>query len=113
MISIRMRPLQMFPAPAEAGQVGPDDPVDLLLACHMRIRHFGQLASALPGAQEAGAADVIDAAQRLHRYFTVALPLHVADEDESVRPRLDAHAPPPGLRDAMEAMTPTPMPMRT
>lgn len=38
----------------------------------------------------------------MRRYFAVALPLHVLDEDESIAPRLAAAAP--ELRDALAAM---------
>ena len=63
------------------------DAVDLLLSCHQRIRHFTAMARRLaaPGAppDQIGAA-----AQAVHRYYSVALPLHEADENQSVYPRL-------------------------
>ena len=34
--------------------------------------------------------EVVQAASGAHRYYTVSLPLHEADEEETVRPRLDA-----------------------
>ena len=63
------------------------EPAALLLECHQRIRHFCSLARRLtePGISEDTTAD---AAHRVHRYFTEALPLHAADEDETLEPRL-------------------------
>ena len=56
-----------------------EDVVDLLLACHDRIRSFIGMArriAAAPGP------DVRDAAGQVRRYFAEAFPLHVADEEE-------------------------------
>jgi hemerythrin-like domain-containing protein len=58
-----------------------------LLDCHERIRRFCAMAKRLAaGAPEKEARD---AAAELHRYFAIALPLHMADEEESLRPRLE------------------------
>lgn len=79
------------------------DAVDLLLGCHRRIRHFTSLAVALcqaaapPGQMAAAAAAV-------YRYYHQALPLHEADENLSVYPRLRAAAPPQALAEANQAM---------
>ena len=60
---------------------------DMLVDCHARIRHFCALGKRLA---EGGPVEQLrDAAGELGRYFGVALPLHVRDEDESVRPRLE------------------------
>jgi hemerythrin-like domain-containing protein len=69
-----------------------DEPsaVELLLACHERIRGQVDLARALVEARRAPGAVVADAARDLVRYHTVALPLHQEDEERSVRPRLEA-----------------------
>jgi len=56
------------------------DVVDLLLACHARIRRFIDLA------QRAG--DDAEVRATVIRYFTEALPLHVADEEELIAPRV-------------------------
>jgi iron-sulfur cluster repair protein YtfE (RIC family) len=64
------------------------DAVGLLLECHDRIRAFTALARRIA---EAGAPDretVVDAALRVRRYFTEALPLHAEDEERSILPRL-------------------------
>lgn len=62
--------------------------VDLLLACHGRIRSFLDLAVAVGERSEATDDDVADASARVRRYFADALPLHVEDEEEGVLPRL-------------------------
>jgi hypothetical protein len=68
---------------------------DLLLACHERIRRFTAMAVALaePAALTRPAVEIADAADAVRRYLALALPLHVADEDTSLTPRLLAHAP--------------------
>lgn len=67
---------------------GDGDVVDALVDCHKRIRAFLALARRLAAAGDVPEADARDAAARVRRYFTVALPLHALDEDESVLPRL-------------------------
>jgi hypothetical protein len=66
------------------------DPIAHLLACHARIRDHLALAKRLIGPEGAASSpsEVAAAGSALSRYFGVALPLHVADEEESLRPRL-------------------------
>lgn len=71
----------------------PSDVVGLLLECHERIRTFIGLASKLGKAQEPAMDEIRDAASRISRYFSEALPLHVADEEESILPRLAGRNP--------------------
>jgi len=66
----------------------PADIVDLLTECHERIRTFISLAVRLATSEGTSDADIRDAATRVTRYFSEALPLHVADEEESILPRL-------------------------
>ena len=73
----------------------------MLRGCHRRIRHFAALASRLAASPDAPAGEIADAAASIHRYFTVALPLHHADEEESIRPRLPRT---PGLERALASM---------
>lgn len=68
--------------------VVPADPAGLLLECHGRIREFVGLALRLGEARDADPESIRDAARRVRRYFTEALPLHAQDEEESVLPRL-------------------------
>jgi hemerythrin-like domain-containing protein len=63
-------------------------PVEHLLACHTRIRHFLSLATKLAETRGLADSEVSEAALLITRYFTQALPLHARDEDESVLPRL-------------------------
>src|SRR5512140_1897216 len=64
------------------------DAVDMLLACHQRIRNFTGIALRLAEVEGAGAPEIANAAEAVHRYYAIALPLHEADENESVYPRL-------------------------
>lgn len=74
--------------PAAAG-----DAVDLLLECHGRIRHFLAMARRIGEAPVGDVAEVADAAGRVVRYFTQALPLHARDEEDSILPRLRGRDP--------------------
>lgn len=60
----------------------------LLRGCHRRIRHFAALATRLAESPDARPEEIADAAASIHRYFTIALPLHHEDEESSIRPRL-------------------------
>jgi iron-sulfur cluster repair protein YtfE (RIC family) len=55
------------------------DVVDLLAACHEKIRKFSAMACAIANGQ---GADLREAAGAVRRYFAEAFPLHVADEEE-------------------------------
>jgi iron-sulfur cluster repair protein YtfE (RIC family) len=61
---------------------------EALLGCHARIRHFTEMACRLAHAHSAGPEEIIRGASAVHRYFTVALPLHEADENQSLHPRM-------------------------
>jgi hemerythrin-like domain-containing protein len=83
-----------LPLPAATVQLGrgprssPQDIVDLLLECHARIRRFIALARKLADNADAPSAEVAEAAGQICRYFSEALPLHAADEEQSIVPRL-------------------------
>jgi iron-sulfur cluster repair protein YtfE (RIC family) len=64
------------------------DIVDLLLDCHERIRSMTALARRLAEAEGLPEAEIVEAADRVRRYFGIALALHARDEDESLVPRL-------------------------
>lgn len=85
MLTIRRRNQALAPA---APSLAPAGAVAALLECHGRIREFIALARRLGEADEATPAEVAEAAARVVRYFTQALPLHARDEEESVAPRL-------------------------
>lgn len=69
-----------------------DDPIELLMACHGRVRHFAdltlKLAQYLPehGADQ----EAQQAANNILRYFDIAAPLHHEDEDNDLFPLLAA-----------------------
>lgn len=90
-----------FPQPSAPGET--PDVVELLLDCHQRIRHFTELARRLGEARALPADEVRIVAFRVRRYFTEALPLHVADEEEDLAPRLRGREP--ELDAALERMT--------
>ena len=65
-----------------------EDAVDLLTGCHDRIRHFTGVAVKLAHAQGESPEQIVQAAAGVHRYYAISLPLHEADEEQTVRPRL-------------------------
>lgn len=69
------------------------DAVARLTSCHQKIRHFSEVAVRLAHAQDASPADIVQASDGLYRYLSVALPLHEADENLSVHPRLRRAVP--------------------
>ena len=69
-------------------KAGAEDLTSLLLECHHRIRGFSALAEDVGRRVDLPEADVTAACDRCARYFSQALPLHVADEQESLLPRL-------------------------
>lgn len=81
LVSIRRR----APLPPERE---PDVLLQLLLACHARIRAFACLAEEMGRRRDLAPREVVEACQRCVRYFEEALPLHVQDEEKSLFPRL-------------------------
>jgi iron-sulfur cluster repair protein YtfE (RIC family) len=69
------------------------DVVAALAQCHDRIRATVALARTLAGSPDAAAAEIAEAAMRIRRYFTEALPRHVADEDDTIAPMLAGSDP--------------------
>jgi len=80
----------------------PADLVELLSECHLRIRSFTALAHRAATAN-ASATEISQACVDVERYFTQALPLHIADEEDSIEPRLRGLSPP--IDDALDAMS--------
>jgi iron-sulfur cluster repair protein YtfE (RIC family) len=80
----------MFPTIRTKPREESDDPVALMTECHERIRRFTRLGVRVAEPGVAPPEEIREAAQSVHRYFSVGLPLHVADEDESIAPRLEA-----------------------
>ncbi len=66
--------------------------VDLLLACHERIRYFVSLAREAGIRRDVSKQEVVEACLRVEQYFLEALPLHVKDEEQSVVRRVSPDA---------------------
>lgn len=86
-----------------------DDPIELLQACHDKVRRFAALAcrlrdhlATMPAARPPDA-QAVDAASAILRYFDIAAPLHHDDEELNLFPALRAlgHAP---LAQAIDAL---------
>ena len=69
---------------------GDERPLELLYACHDRVRRFTALAGRLAAHVVDHGADeqARDAATQILRYFELSLPNHHADEEEDVFPAL-------------------------
>ncbi|MES2089616.1 MAG: hemerythrin domain-containing protein [Pseudomonadota bacterium] len=69
-----------------------DDPIELLLACHDKVRRFATLALKLRDhlAQTGPDPQAQEAAQSILRYFEMAAPLHHQDEELDLFPALRA-----------------------
>src|ERR1017187_7622601 len=78
--------------PARPPQQPPEDAVDLLMGCHQRIRHFTGVASKMAHGQGEAEDEIQKAEARVYRYYSVSLLLHEADEESTLRPRLDPAA---------------------
>src|SRR5690349_17228873 len=81
-----------------------DEPSDALRACHERIRRFLAMAARLASDEIARDDDVWATAGGVARYFDDALPLHEADEDDSIAPRLGDLPEVAAMRAEHEAM---------
>lgn len=82
-----MIPLRRSSTDAAPQPVGAADVVARLASCHERIRHFLAEAQALARG-EGDAEQRRVSAQAVLSYFRFAMPLHEADEDASIAPRL-------------------------
>jgi len=85
----------------ERGEEREGDVVDSLLTCHRRIRSFLELAARV-GRGGDPAEQVAEACGQIGRYFRDAMPLHVADEEQSILPRLRGRDP--AVDQALAAM---------
>ena len=91
---------QISPTPKSKAET---DAVELLVGCHQRIRHFTSVATKLAHAQGTEYQELSSTAESVYRYYSVSLPLHEADEEDSLRPRLDK-LPDERLHHALAAM---------
>lgn len=69
---------------------GDERPLELLYACHERVRRFTALAGrlAVHVGEQGADTQARDAAAQILRYFELSLPNHHADEEEDVFPAL-------------------------
>ena len=86
-------------------QEPPADVIDMLFACHDRIRRLARLAERVSGAHDFPAIEIQQAAYSLVRYFRHALPLHAQDEDLTLRPRLHEIELGKDVREALVRMS--------
>lgn len=82
-----------------------NDPVASFLECHEKIRRFTTGLSRLAELEDLAHPLAPDTAAAIARYLEVGLPLHGADEDESLSPRLRGHAIGPDVVAALDRMT--------
>lgn len=74
-------------------RAAPVDVADLLLECHARIRYFTKLARKLGETTGLSDQEIREAAIAVRRFLSESLPLHVADEEQSLAPRLQGRRP--------------------
>lgn len=81
------------------------EPAELLVACHGRIRHFSEVAVRLARGGHAPTDRIAEAARSLEQYFSIALPLHERDEEDSLAPRLLESRAKSEVEEALARMT--------
>jgi iron-sulfur cluster repair protein YtfE (RIC family) len=81
------------------------DAFELLLECHERIRCFTQRALKVARPPDLPGVEWVEALARVERYFTVALPLHVEEEELLLAHRLWAARPSTRALKALEEMS--------
>jgi hypothetical protein len=81
------------------------EPIEMLAACHEKIRHFTDMAVTLAKLPRVPEDQIAEAAAALGRYFGLALPLHERDEEDSVAPRLLDSSARAETEDALARMT--------
>lgn len=72
-----------------------DEPIEMLYACHGKVRRFCQQISQLPDYIKKNGCDavVLQAVHQIKHYFNVAAPLHHEDEEQDFFPLLLQYAP--------------------
>ncbi|QEY25019.1 hemerythrin domain-containing protein [Neisseria animalis] len=81
--------------PFETQSVTFAEPIDMLYACHGKVRRFCSQIDMLPGyiAEHGCNEAVLQAVRQISQYFNVAAPLHHEDEEENFFPLLLQYAP--------------------
>ena len=85
---------------------GMDSPIEMLAACHQKVRHFARLSSQLAVYLDNKGADAMaqETARNILRYFDIAGPLHHQDEEQDLFPALRAAARASGDAPAARAL---------
>lgn len=83
--------LNLSPQPAATW----DEPVDMLYACHGKVKRFCGMLKALPAylAEHGATEEVRQSVRQICTYFNQAAPLHHEDEEQDFFPALLVHAP--------------------
>lgn len=81
------------------------DPIASMLECHERIRRFTEGLGRLAALDDLTDPRAPTAASQCARYFREGLPLHAADEDQSLAPRLRAAGVTRAVTEALDRMT--------
>lgn len=78
-----------------SNHAGFDSPIELLEACHEKVRRFAKLAQRIALHVEKCGIDskAQEAAESVLRYFTIAAPLHHQDEEDDLFPALKNLSP--------------------
>lgn len=79
--------ITLIPAPMD------ESPMQLLLACHQRIRKYLKICWRLGEAEMHDLDAIQNSARDAAKYFLEALPLHMLDEHDSIMPRLSGLSP--------------------
>ena len=85
---------------------GMDAPIEMLIACHQKVRHFARLSSKLALHLDNLGADAMaqETARNILRYFDTAGPLHHQDEEDDLYPALREAARASGDGPAVRAL---------
>jgi len=85
---------------------GMDSPIEMLTACHQKVRHFARLSSQLAARLDNMGADAMaqETARNILRYFDMAGPLHHHDEEDDLFPALRETAQSSGDTPAIRAL---------
>ncbi|MFC3873126.1 hemerythrin domain-containing protein [Neisseria musculi] len=72
-----------------------DNPIEMLYACHSKVRRFCSQVQMLPGYIVANGRNdaALQAVKQISQYFNTAAPLHHQDEEEDLFPLLLYHFP--------------------
>ncbi|MGI5862165.1 MAG: hemerythrin domain-containing protein [Myxococcales bacterium] len=79
------------------------DPAVDLLACHEKLRRFIELSASLAAGKESPES-VAASAAAIYDFLMVSLPIHMADEDYAIAPKLRTAGAPDVVQQALEVL---------